>query len=107
MAKIDFIKALKTIDEAVPYITTISLGIVISVVIVGVVLYAVSNGDINVATGISDFLTNFTTTVVSFFTTLGSGLQLGLSLLAVVVILALFGAYVSRKGRSKGNGNKF
>jgi hypothetical protein len=97
--KVDFNKAMKTIQTAIPSFIGIVFGLTIGAVVVGVLLQQVTSGNIQVVSGISTFLTNWTTTVVSFFTTFGTAISVTIALLIVVVIVVLFGKYMSGGGK--------
>jgi len=99
MAKIDFMKAMKTLQKTIPILTGVIFGLTISAVVVGVLLQQVTNGNISVVSGISTFLTNWTNDVVSFFTTFGTAITVTLGLLVVVIIVVLFSKYMGGSGK--------
>ena len=101
--KISFSKALKEIQKAVPLLITIVFSVTIGAVIVGVLLQQVTSGNIEVVAGISTFLTNWTDSVVGFFTTFGTAITITLALLVVVVIVILFGRYMGGSGKGDRN----
>lgn len=99
MAKINFMKAMKTLQNTVPVLIAVIFSLTIGAVIVGVLLQQVTNGNISVVTGISTFLTNWTDTVVTFFTTYGTAITVTLGLLVVVIIVVLFSKYIGGSGK--------
>lgn len=100
--KIDFIKALQVVRDTVPLVVDISASVLIGAVIIGVIANAVSGGEITVIASIGTFITNFTATIVTMFTSLGAGAQLAISLLAVAVIIVIFRHMLSGKKAKKG-----
>ena len=101
--KVDFTKAMGTIQRAIPQFIGVVFGLTIGAVVVGVLLQQVTSGNIEVVSGIETFLTNWTTTIVSFFTSFGTAISVTIALLIVVVIVVLFGKYMSGSG---GNGDR-
>jgi len=99
MAKIDFTKAMKTLQKTIPLLITVVFSTTVGAVIVGVLLQQVTSGNIAVVSGISSFLTNWTATVVSFFTTFGTAITVTLGLLVVVIIVVLFQKYMGGSGK--------
>lgn len=98
---VDFKKALKTLNETIPMLGQVIFGTTIIAVIVGVLLQQVTNGNISVVSGIATFLTNWTDSVVTFFTTFSTAITVTLGLLIVVIIAVLFRKYMS--GSNKGD----
>lgn len=100
---VDFKKALKTLSETIPLLGQVIFGTTIIAVIVGVLLQQVTSGNISVIAAIGTFLNgSWITSVVAFFTTFSTAITVTLGLLIVVVIVVLFGKYMSGKS-SKGD----
>ena len=104
MAKIDFIKGLKTVADSIPLIGTIVFGLTVLGLAVGVLLGIATDGSISMYSRITTFLNGtWATDVVSFFTTMSTSVKTVLGLLVLVVIIALFGIKLSQGKSSKGS----
>jgi uncharacterized membrane protein len=93
--KIGFVESLKETARSMPFLISILMSLVIGAVIVGVTVYQVTAGNIDVASGFSTFLNEtLPTSAVSSFTAVLTALGVIFALLIVVVIIILFRKFI-------------
>ena len=99
--QIDLVKAFKMVGVIVGLITTVVFGLVIAVIVLGVLINAVTGGSITLSTNLSSYLSGLDDTVVGWLTSFEASITLIIGLIAVVVILGVFG-YKKLFGGNKG-----
>lgn len=102
--KIDIKKALKTTTEATAGAVQLGAMLMLGVIVLGSIAYAVTGGNISIASAFNVVLTSLVTTTSGFFTTLGSTGTTIFALVVVVILFALFGSWVfGKQGKSRGS----
>lgn len=99
--QIDLIKAFKMVAIIVGLITTLVFGLIIGVIVLGVLINAVTGGSITLSPNLSSYLVSLDDTVVGWLTSFEASITLIVGLIAVVVILSVFG-YKKLFGGKKG-----
>ncbi len=100
---IGFVESLKETSEAMPWLTSILMSIVITAVIVGATAYQVILGNIGLPEALVTFLNStFNTNVVTILTAVLTALGVIFALLIVVVIIILFRKFIGVGGNKKG-----
>jgi len=100
--KIDLIKAFKMLGVIVGLITTTVFGLVIAVIVLGVLINAVTGGSITLSGNLSEYLASLDEQVVTWLTSFEASVTLIIGLIAVVVILGVFGYKKLFGGSGKG-----
>lgn len=103
--EIDLIKAFKMILVIIGLLTAVVFALVIGVIVIGVLLYAVSGGSITLSENLTLYLASLDDTIVGWLTSFEASIALVIGLVAVVVILAVFG-YKKFFGSSGKGGSK-
>lgn len=100
--EIDLVKAFKMIGTIIGLITTVVFGLVIAVIVLGVLINAVTGGSITLSTNLSSYLAGLDNTIVGWLTSFEASIALVIGLIAVVVILGVFGYKKLFGGSGKG-----
>lgn len=99
----DIKKGFKSLREGVDGVLSVGILIVIGIIVMGVLIGAVTGGDISLSSGFNTVLNNLDSTMSAWFTTLTSTAGIVVGLVLVVVVLAFFGGWIGKgkTGRSK------
>jgi len=102
--KIGFVESLKETANAMPWLTSILMSLVITAVIVGATAYQVIAGNIGLPDALVTFLnTTFNTNVVTILTAVLTALGVIFALLIVVVIIILFRKFIGVSDKKGGD----
>lgn len=104
--KIDLINAFKMLAVIVGLIVTVVFGLVIAVIVLGVLINAVTGGSITLSGNLSEYLSSLDEQIVTWLTSFEASVTLVIGLIAVVVILAVFGYKKLFGGKGDSGGSK-
>jgi tryptophan synthase beta subunit len=97
MSKIDIKGAFETVKESISGIMGIGILTAITVIILGVLVYAVTSGSITLSTALNTLLNTFDASFAGWITTAVAVVATVVGLVVVVVIVKLFQKYMGGK----------
>lgn len=102
----DIKKGFRTLTEGVNGVMAVGILIVIGIIVMGVLIGAVTGGDISLSSGFNTVLNNLDSTMSAWFTTLTSTAGIVVGLVLVVVVLAFFAGWINKGGKGKSSRKK-
>lgn len=96
----DVKKGFRSLREGLDGVLSVGILIVIGIIVMGVLIGAVTGGDIALSSGFNTVLNDLDTTMSGWFTTLTSTAGIVVGLVLVVVVLAFFGGWIGKGKKS-------
>lgn len=104
---IDIQKGMKTLITSVGLTLSFMILVVVAVIVGGVLINAVTGGDITVSSGFNTVLNSLDSTTSAWFTTLATAGTTAVGLVIVVFLVVLFRRYIKMGGKGGNKGSSF